>query len=72
MSDETPLPDLWAIDLAQVESAVLRRLIAEVRAALADEAALASPAAYDRIHNRYNRQRGHPYDRVHNRHNRGR
>jgi hypothetical protein len=66
------LPDLWSLDLDQVESAVLRRLIAEVREAVEDEAPAPSPTAYDRIHNRYNRQAGHPYDRIHNRHNRGR
>jgi hypothetical protein len=70
--DEMPVPEVWSIDLDQVESPVLKRLIAEVRDDLQDEVAAPSPTAYDRIHNRYNRQVGHPYDRVHNRHNRGR
>ena len=67
-----PLPDVLSIDPDTVESAVLRRLIAEVQQEVADP--LMEPLrAYDRVHNRYNRgPRGGPYNRVHNRHNRGR
>jgi hypothetical protein len=61
MSETPPLPDLWAIDLDQVESAVLRRLIAEVQWDLAEDGpAHGVPRAYDRVHNRHNRGNGVP------------
>lgn len=64
MAEETPrTPDVWAIDVSQVESAVLRRLIAEVQWDLAEDAATGVPRAYDRVYNRHNRGNGvpHPY-----------
>jgi hypothetical protein len=44
-------PPVGEIDLATVDSAVLRRLIEEVR----NEEAEGRPNAYNRIHNRHNR-----------------
>jgi hypothetical protein len=52
------LPDLWSIDLDQVESPVLKRLIAEVRADLRRQAEGPRPRVYDRIHTRHNRSMG--------------
>lgn len=57
----------WAleVDLETIPSAVLRRLIAEVRHD--QEEAI---KGYNRGHNRHHRSGG-TYNRTHNRHNRG-
>jgi hypothetical protein len=49
MSEKVPKA---VIDVKDIKSAVLRRLVAEVRAEKSD-----SPARYNRIHNRHNRSR---------------
>ena len=69
-----PWGNILLIDLATLDSPVLRRLVAEVQAAVQVEAAPAPVHAYDRVHNRHNRGPNpeHGYDRAHNRHNRGR
>src|SRR5262245_56716927 len=55
-----PLPDIMTIDPATVDNAVLQRLITEVQAELTDKESVGWHA-YDRVHNRYNRQSGSPY-----------
>lgn len=50
-----PLPDILTIDPATVDSAVLRRLIAEVQEEVQREKEQGGPRAYDRAHNRHNR-----------------
>ena len=58
------------INIEDVESPVLRRLIEEVRV---PEGAPDKIHGYNRHHDRYNRAPGStPYNRHHNRHNRGR
>ena len=68
-----PLPDILTIDPATIESAVLRRLIAEVQQAALEAEEPSGLQAYNRSHNRHNRgpHPGRSYDRSHNRHNRG-
>ena len=57
--------DLDAIDLNKVESAVLRRLIEEVRNDKAVEI-----TGYNRTYNRYMGGPNDPYSRTYSRHNR--
>jgi hypothetical protein len=63
----TPKPTLAEqIDLEQVDSVVLRRLIEEVRS----EAAEQQPSGYNRTYNRYMSRPGEKYNRTYSRHNR--
>lgn len=50
---ESPsMPDLLEVDISKISSAVLARLIEEVR-----EEKSSTPHVYDRVHNRHNRGR---------------
>jgi len=46
------IPDLPEVDISKISSAVLARLIEEVRAEKSS-----TPRVYDRVHNRHNRGR---------------
>ena len=55
---EPPWGDILLIAPATLESAALRRLVAEVQAAVQDEAVPAPVHAYARVHNRHNLEPG--------------
>ena len=51
-TEPSSIPDLLEVDISKISSAVLARLIEEVR-----EEKSSTPHAYDRVHNRHNRGR---------------
>jgi len=52
LTESPPIPDLLEVDISKISSAVLARLIEEVR-----EEKSSTPHVYDRVHNRHNRGR---------------